>query len=181
MSIDSMVMIDGVLFISNDSGAGSIYQVEFDSTLIMPDGMARIGGSNIYLAGPWLTGHNSGDEFGAAMTTADLNADGYKDLIVSAPGFDGDQTVSAIPRENGNRGAVYIFFADANGEFSQTTLDEADAIFYGHPGQQVGRHLIGLKDMNGDGYDDLLMSVEPSASASPQTIAYILYGGPSTP
>ena len=29
--------------------------------------------------------------------------------------------------------------------------------------------------------DDLLISVEPSASASPQTIAYILYGGPSTP
>ena len=88
LSIDSMVMIDGVLFISNDGGAGSIYQVEFDSTLIMSDGLARIGGSNIFLADPWLTGHNSGDEFGAAMTAADLNHDGHKDLIVSAPGHD---------------------------------------------------------------------------------------------
>jgi len=51
-------------------------------------------------ASPRLLGAESGDRFGSTLATGDYDGDGDDDLLVSAPGVDGDTT---------DLGAVYIF------------------------------------------------------------------------
>ena len=58
-----------------------------------------------------------GDEFGASVTTGDLNEDGYDDIIIGIPG----ETVSS----RNDAGAVQILYGSANG----STTDGAEMLY----------------------------------------------------
>ena len=58
-----------------------------------------------------------GDEFGAVVTTGDLNEDGYDDVIIGVPG----ETVSSYS----NAGAVQILYGSASG----STTDGAEMLY----------------------------------------------------
>ncbi len=117
---------------------------------------------------PVLTLHaeRDGDSFGATVdVTGDLNADGYDDVTVSAVYHDGPGGRDA--------GRVYVYFGGAPFD----TI--ADLVFDGaHPTQYCGWGLSG-GDVNGDGFDDLLVGAAYDNTVGAQAgRAYVLFGGP---
>jgi hypothetical protein len=87
--------------------------------------------------------------FGSAVGAGDLNGDGHPDLVVGAPSVDD------------GRGRVFVYYGGASG-FSTTpslTLAPPERPFrggaFGYPVEVVG-------DLNGDGFEELVVSAIPS-------------------
>ena len=96
-------------------------------------------------------GNQAEAHFGASVATAgDVNGDGYDDVIVGAPGFDNGQT---------NEGRVYIYLGSATGPSASP-----DWIAEGNqPGASLGRTARTAGDVNGDGYDDVIIGASERA------------------
>ncbi len=97
-----------------------------------------------------FVGENIQDGTGSPVQVAgDVNGDGYKDILIGA--FQNDC--------NGERsGQVYMMFGKPSGWGKQVSLSEADASFIGeHEWDNAGFSLAGAGDVNGDGYDDILI------------------------
>ncbi len=91
-----------------------------------------------------------GSGFGSSVSIpGDINGDGYQDVAVSAPGYDtvDDNGVVLI-----NAGAILIYFGDANGLTTTPQLLDGQL-----PSGSIGGLISGLDDVNGDGYDDLIV------------------------
>jgi hypothetical protein len=86
--------------------------------------------------------------FGESMAVGDVNGDGYDDLIVGAPEYDGGQP---------DEGAVFLFLGKPGGLTSGTT-EQADARIESNQQEaRLGVAVASGGDVNGDGYDDVLM------------------------
>ena len=101
-----------------------------------------------------LRGEATLDHFGWTVAgNGDVDADGYDDLIIGAPGNDDAGAAS---------GKVYFYWGGAlSGTYSATAADESVAGTYAD--DQLGQVVAAAGDMNQDGYDDVLMA-GPSAS-----------------
>jgi Ca2+-binding RTX toxin-like protein len=115
------------------------------------------------------TGHSQGYYFNQTIASAgDMNGDGYDDLIVG-----------------GNNSQAYVVFGH-DGAFGATidvsTLNGTNGFaLTGKFEQYLGRSVTGVGDLNGDGYDDIVISApgDPNSANIPGTVpgyAYVLYG-----
>ncbi|MBK7253027.1 MAG: FG-GAP repeat protein [Ignavibacteria bacterium] len=89
-------------------------------------------------------GSQADANFGWSVSTAgDVNGDGYSDVIIGAPLYDGGQT---------DEGKCYAYLGSASG-ISATAIwaEESD-----HTGGQFGISVSTAGDMNGDGYADVI-------------------------
>ncbi|MFO0981700.1 MAG: integrin alpha [Planctomycetota bacterium] len=114
---------------------------KFDDTGGDNAGLARVlsgrDGSVLFSA----TGSNAGDWFGLSVAGAgDVNADGYADLIVGAPGYDAAGT---------NSGRAYVYSGKTGG-----TLYRFEA---GGSFDHFGQSVAGAGDVNADGHDDVVV------------------------
>lgn len=153
---------------------------EFASSL---DGAGRavLGlGSLAPAAGFVLTGAAPSDQLGAVVAGGgDFNGDGFGDLIVSS-----------INAFNG-AGAAYVLFGrasgwgtlDSQGRASVNILNLAPGQGFRIDGQTVGDQLgaavAWAGDVNGDGYDDLLVGApgwDAGSSGSNLGAAHLIYG-----
>lgn len=139
------------------------------------DGFTDNGAAFVYL-GPgftsstYLTVQQAGAFFGAGVGGAgDLNNDGFDDVVIGAPGFDGTA--------GSNTGAAYVYFGGA-GPFDPVV----DATILG-PQQtaSLGAAVRGVGDVNNDGIADLAVGVpryNPGARPD-QGAAFVYYGAAS--
>ncbi|MEU6574974.1 FG-GAP-like repeat-containing protein [Streptomyces sp. NPDC046805] len=97
---------------------------------------------------------SAGDRFGASLAVADVNDDGYADVLAGAPGT--DVTVSGTPAADA--GAAVLLHGSANG-LTATGADVYDTDRAGVPGAaEAGDRLgsaVSLADLTGDGALDL--------------------------
>jgi hypothetical protein len=103
--------------------------------------------------------------FGRSVNSAgDVNADGYDDVIVGAPGYDDDQA---------NEGVAFAFYGSAAGPSltASWTGQAAKAEAW------YGRSVASAGDVNGDGYDDVIVGAPNYDNKQPEGGRIFLYYG----
>ena len=113
----------------------------------------------------FFTGQNTQDFFGYSVSSAgDVNGDGYDDLIVGAVG-NGLAT--------NNAGKAYIYFG------GRVIDNMPDLILAGtSTGDKFGNSVSTAGDVNGDGYDDVIVAAYYNDAAGVDAgRAYIYLGG----
>ena len=150
----------------NGINSGSTYVVfGKESGFSRTTGLSELDGSD----GFRIDGENSHNSSGDSVSSAgDINGDGYDDIIVSAP-----QTHSNEHRGNGSS---YVIFGKESG-FSRTmNLSELDGS-NGFRMDLSGRSISSAGDINGDGYDDIIIGASRFGVASSLgPLTYVVFG-----
>ena len=125
---------------------------------------------------PAVTGSESYAYFGHRVAGGDLDGDGLSDVLISAYGQDSPSTSDA--------GAAYLFYGGTTAfdGSSPVSEDVADAVFYGaSEDDYLGQALWGAGDLDGDGYEDLLLGAEDwDGDGTDDTgVVFLLYGSAS--
>ncbi|MDB2384130.1 FG-GAP-like repeat-containing protein, partial [bacterium] len=121
-----------------------------------------------------LNGLSGAGESGFSVSSAgDINGDGFDDIIIGAP------------YSNSGDGEAYVVFGKGSGfsaEFELSTLAAGDGsigfVLNGIDGSDLsGASVSSAGDVNGDGYDDLIIgarNADPNGTSSGET--YVVFG-----
>ncbi len=151
----------------NGDGSGSSYVVfgkasGFDAQM----NLSSLDGRN----GFRLDGESIFDGLGSSVSSAgDVNGDGFEDMIVNATG--------AVPNGE-DSGSSYVIFGRASGfgaEIDLSSLDGDNGFRLDgeeHSTDISGTSVSGAGDINGDGYDDLIIG----SVSSYQSHGYVIFG-----
>lgn len=134
-------------------------------------------------AGIVIYGGDAGDIAGISVSGAgDFNADGYDDLLVGAISADG------LNNATGDCGEAYIIFGGPSlpGVIRLGNLGSAGITIFGaSAGDYCGRSVSGAGDVNGDGFDDVLIGAPyadgPNDTRSKAGECYVVFGQASPP
>jgi hypothetical protein len=136
-----------------------------------PGEACLFGGSSVGLDPDpaWhAVGERAGDLFGESVAGAgDVDGDGWDDLLVGAPGWTGREAL---------QGRVYLFRGSRTGPAAVAgwTHDGPG------PGAGFGGAVASAGDVNGDGFDDVVVGAADASLAQPHEGAAYLFLGSST-
>ncbi|MCA9052390.1 MAG: FG-GAP repeat protein [Planctomycetaceae bacterium] len=120
-----------------------------------------------------IRGIDHGDASGTSVGgIGDFNGDGFDDVIVGAP--------FAKVGANYTAGETYVVFGKASGfpaTFNLSSLDGTNGFRLDGIDQQdaSGQSVSGAGDVNGDGFDDLIIGAPGAAGTAGE--AYVVFGG----
>ncbi|HCP46748.1 MAG TPA: hypothetical protein DIU15_11935, partial [Deltaproteobacteria bacterium] len=124
-----------------------------------------------YTDADWdYTDPDPGHHLGASLASAgDVNGDGYDDILVGAPQTRVDPSITEA-------GAALLFFGAVTTPGSTSDWSTYGTAAY----DQLGTSLAGGGDVNGDGYDDILITIDMNSSDSEVHLYLGAPDGPST-
>ncbi|UCE36678.1 MAG: FG-GAP repeat protein [Thermoplasmata archaeon] len=104
--------------------------------------------TDLSIMGASYVGQSPDDHAGFSVAgVGDVNGDGYDDIIIGAPS-----------RGEWDEGQVYLIFGKSSGWTPDMNLAEADASFFGeHIFSDAGFSVAAAGDVNGDGFDDMII------------------------
>ena len=99
-----------------------------------------------------VLGENPSDLSGEAVATGDINGDGYTDIIIGASYADpGDPPLHWA-------GETYVIFGSSDPPSTiDLSTESADISIYGENSSDFLGHAVASGDVNGDGYDDIII------------------------
>ncbi len=163
------------------SGVGDVNGDGWDDFIVgapaEENGQYKEGRVHLYYGSPngiattpdWSSESDSNNPYfgGAVAAAGDVNNDGFADVLVSAYRFSG-----ALNRE----GRVYLYYGSASGLAATPdwTADGGQARAY------FGRSVASAGDVNGDGFDDILVGAPNFDTADSDAGRVYLYYGSAT-
>lgn len=171
--------LDDILIGAPNSGTynGEAYIVFGSATRLGGYDLNNLDGHNGFqITGTLSTGQlGAGPNAGTSVSGAgDVNGDGYDDFLIGAP----DGAFASSPS-----GDTYLIFGSASGHDGRLDLANIDGsigfIIEGRNiGDQSGSSVSSAGDINGDGFDDILIGASGSSEAGPNDYgqSYIIYG-----
>lgn len=142
------------------SSQGKVYIFHSDSNGVIATSLGMATNS---ILGPAGTG-----KFGVAMTSCDLNGDGFMDLAVGADAF------------NSNQGILYSFHSSGSSGITATGAGSANTSI---SGPAVGSAHFGRSadcgNFNGDQYYDIVSGADTVNGATTGGAAYVFHSGAS--
>lgn len=120
-----------------------------------------------------IEGEESYDYSGSSVSGAgDINGDGFDDIIIGAYAAD----------PNGSRsGASYVVFGKATGFTATLELSDLDGLngfkIYGEAaGDRAGSSVSGAGDVNGDGFNDIVIGARSAPEGYGAGVTYVIFG-----
>ena len=116
--------------------------------------------------------NDSTAQLGTSVASAgDVNGDGYADVIVGAPYYDGGGSLE---------GAAFIFLGSASGVATGGPSVAATQLEANQSSARFGISVAGIGDVNGDGYGDVIVgAAEYDADQTNEGAAFIFHGSAS--
>ncbi|MCC5641240.1 tandem-95 repeat protein, partial [Nostoc sp. CHAB 5844] len=172
--IDDLIIGAPSTYANGQLSAGSSYVVfgsrsGFGASL----NSSSLDGSNGFV----INGIDLGDNSGFSVSGAgDINGDGIDDLIIGA--------ISADPNGQLSAGESYVVFGSSSGFEASLNLSSLDSsngfVINGiNAFDRLGYSVSGAGDINGDGFDDLIIGAidaDPSGSNYDMGPSYVVFG-----
>jgi len=161
---------------------GALFLLLFQGVLAQGSGDARLGGMKAQsaLSGPlyadasYLGTHN-GERVGFVLSRlGDVNGDGLADFAIGSP----HSNPSDPETTKRDAGAVYLILGKPRADLAyNVSLENANAIFWGkNVFDAMGSDISDQGDINGDGYDDILIGASGGSAPQNPGHAFIVFG-----
>jgi hypothetical protein len=176
------------LFGSSVAGAGDVDGNTFADVIVgaplYDDGASDEGAAFVFLgsasgiahgdpatASAQLESNQAFALLGLAVAGAgDVDGDSFDDVIVGAPLYDGGSS---------DEGAAFVFPGSASGIADGDPSSASARLESNQAGADFGFSVAGAGDVNGDGFDDVIVGADEYASAGGEGAAFVFLGGSS--
>jgi hypothetical protein len=113
-------------------------------------------------------GEKANDDTGFVAGVGDVNGDGYDDFMIGALRND---------EAGDDAGQTYLIFGRSSGWSMDTDLSNANASFLGEKANDRAHWVAGAGDVNGDGYDDILIGAHYKYTGVQYGgVSYLIFG-----